>query len=69
MPMQADIILYDLRCIAHNKKTSQSRCVGTRHQRYLRQTDNVNLAVSRLPIMGNHIMSGGIGSLSPCGFI
>ncbi len=29
-----------------NKTTSPSRCVGTRHQRYLGQTDNINRAVS-----------------------
>ena len=38
---------------AHNKKTSQSCCVGARHHRYLGQTDKVNHAVPRLLIMGN----------------
>ncbi len=44
---------YYARGITHNKKTSQSRCVGTRHHRCLAQTDNVDRAVSRLMIMGN----------------
>ncbi|GET38892.1 hypothetical protein [Microseira wollei] len=35
------------------KKIPPRRCVGTRHHRYLGQTDNVNNAVSRLMIMGN----------------
>ena len=34
-------------------KNITSSCVGTRHQRFLGQTDNVNRAVFRLLITGN----------------